>query len=125
MKTLAALATVLLLAAGPVGATPVSYDTPELEAVGEACAMGDYAACDALVAATAGRCAGPVWSQCQYNDEMLRAVDNGLMVWVPGYGHSRVETVQACLEDAGVGRYQDLITDSHFEIFNGCLESYT
>lgn len=125
MKTLTVLAAVLLLAAGPVGATPVSYDTPQNEQLGEACAMGDYGACDALVEATGGRCAGPVWSQCQYNDETLLPAYPGLTTWVPGYGHSRVETVQACLEDAGVGRFQDLITDSHFEIFNGCLESYT
>lgn len=126
MKTLtAALAAFALALATPASATPVSYDTPELEAVGEACAMGDYAACDALVEATMGHCAGPAWSGCGYSDQTLRAVDNGLMVWVPGYGHSRLETVQACLEDAGVSRYQDLITDSQFETFGGCLEDYT
>lgn len=114
----------LTLAALPVSATPTSYDTPEAEHLGELCELGNYAACDRLVELTQGRCAGPAWSQCRYNLEH-RAVDNGLMVPVPGYGWSRVETVSVCLEDAGVARFQDLITDTHFETFNGCLEENT
>lgn len=127
MKLLSSLlaAATLTLAAVPASATPVSHDTPEMEAVGEACAMGDYAACDALVEATGGRCAGPAWSQCQYDSTTFLAVDRGLMTWVPGYGHSRIETVQMCLQDAGVSRFQELITDSHFETFGQCLEANT
>ena len=53
------------------------------------------------------------------------AVDNGLMTTVPGYGSSRVETVNFCLNESGVDRYQDLMTDSHFETFHGCLEENT
>ena len=120
LSALAALA----LAALPVGATPTSYDTSEAEELGELCLLGNYAACDQLVELTQGQCAGPAWSQCRFTLDH-RAVDNGLMVPVPGYGWSRVETVQFCLEDAGVGRYQDLITDTHFETFGGCLEEMT
>lgn len=127
MKLLSSILTAAALTLGtmPASATPVSHDTPEMEAVGEACAMGDYAACDALVEATAGRCAGPEWSQCQYSSATLLPTYPGLTTWIPGYGHSRIETVQVCLEDAGVSRFQDLITDSHFETFGRCLEENT
>jgi hypothetical protein len=54
-----------------------------------------------------------------------RAVDNGLMADVPGYGLSRVETVSFCLNEVGVDRYQDLMTDSEFEGFGSCLEDMT
>jgi|694.fasta_scaffold60228_5 hypothetical protein len=53
------------------------------------------------------------------------AVDNGLMVNVPNLGYSRIETVTFCLEEAGVGKYQDLQTDSHFEYFEGCMVEHT
>lgn len=118
------LAAALALSALPAAATPHNTDTAAAEMAGEACAMGDYAACDHLLALTGGHCAGPAWSGCDYGLE-LRAVDNGLMTWVPGYGPSRIETVEVCLQDAGVSRYQDLITDSHFEVFGGCLEENT
>jgi hypothetical protein len=126
MKLFSALLTAALtMGANPAAAIPVSYDTPEAEALGELCEAGNYAACDQLVELTGGKCAGPVWSRCGYNSRTMRAVDGGLMVWTPGYGHSRVETVTMCLEDAGVARYQDLITDTHFETFEGCLSSNT
>jgi hypothetical protein len=51
--------------------------------------------------------------------------DNGLMADVPGHGPSRVETVTFCLEEAGVGRYQDLFTDSQVERFSACLSNQT
>jgi hypothetical protein len=52
-------------------------------------------------------------------------VDNGLMVEVPKVGYSRIETVNFCLEEAGVGKYQDLQTDSHFEYFQTCMMEHT
>jgi hypothetical protein len=118
-------AAALTLAAAPASATSVNHDTPEAEILGSLCEAGDNASCDRLVALTAGHCAGPAWSQCQYSSTTMLAVDNGLMAWVPGYGHSRIETIQVCLEDAGVSRFQDLITDSHFETFGRCLEENT
>lgn len=54
-----------------------------------------------------------------------RAVDNGLMTNVPGYGFSRVETVTFCLNEVGVDTYQDLMTDHEFVGFNACLEENT
>lgn len=51
--------------------------------------------------------------------------DNGLMVNVPGYGYSRVETVSFCLGQVGVDKYQDLITDSDYSKFGACLEENT
>jgi hypothetical protein len=122
---LSAFLVAFALAALPASATPTSYDTPEAEYLGELCELGNYGACDRLVELTAGRCAGPAWSSCKYSSSSLRAVDNGLMTPVPGFGWSRIETVSACLKDAGVDRFQDLITDSHFETFNLCLESQT
>ena len=55
----------------------------------------------------------------------LPPVDNGLMTTVPNFGPSRVETVYACLSDAGVDSYQNLITDSHWETFTHCMNSNT
>ena len=52
-------------------------------------------------------------------------VDNGLMTTVPGYGNSRVETVSFCLTDAGVTKYQDLITDSQVQAFGACMKENT
>ena len=54
-----------------------------------------------------------------------RAVDNGLMADVPGYGPSRVETIAFCLGEVGVDRYQDLLSDSEFEGFGVCLQQQT
>ena len=56
---------------------------------------------------------------------LFRSVDNGLMVEVPGYGKSRVETVTFCLNDAGVDRFQDLTTDTEFTTFERCLQENT
>ncbi len=52
-------------------------------------------------------------------------VDNGLMTNVPNIGPSRIESVNYCLHDVGVDRYQDLITDSDFVNFEGCLQDLT
>ena len=51
--------------------------------------------------------------------------DNGLMTNVPNVGYSRVETVDFCLKQKGVAKYQDLITDSDFANFERCLEEMT
>ena len=53
------------------------------------------------------------------------ATDNGLMVEVPNIGSSRIETVNFCVKDAGVDKYQDLTTDSEFETFERCLREMT
>lgn len=54
-----------------------------------------------------------------------RAVDGGLMVEVPNYGLSRVETVDFCLDQVGVKRYQDLATDLEFDGFEVCMHENT
>jgi hypothetical protein len=53
------------------------------------------------------------------------AIDNGLMVTVPNIGPSRIESVSYCLKFVGVDKYQDLITDSEFSTFEGCLQDLT
>jgi hypothetical protein len=53
------------------------------------------------------------------------AIDNGLMVYVPNVGLSRIETVTFCLNEGGVDKYQDLITDSDFVNFERCLIEMT
>ncbi len=53
------------------------------------------------------------------------AVDNGLMTNVPNIGPSRIESVNYCLHDVGVDRYQDLTTDSDFVGFERCLQDLT
>ena len=55
----------------------------------------------------------------------LPPVDNGLTVTVPNIGITRVETHTYCLSQAGVDRYQDLITDSHHEFYERCLIELT
>jgi hypothetical protein len=52
-------------------------------------------------------------------------VDNALMAYVPGFGPSRVETISFCLNDVGVDKYQDLITDSEVEGFDVCMRDNT
>jgi hypothetical protein len=54
-----------------------------------------------------------------------RAVDNGLMVNVPNVGPSRVESLNYCIKDVGVDKYQDLITDSDFVNFERCMLDLT
>jgi hypothetical protein len=49
------------------------------------------------------------------------AVDNGLMVHVPNIGFSRVETLTFCLNETGVDKYQDLLTDMEFDTFTACM----
>jgi hypothetical protein len=55
----------------------------------------------------------------------LPPLDNGLVTNVPGFGTSRVETVSFCINEAGVTKYQDLVTDSHFETFANCMTENT
>ena len=52
----------------------------------------------------------------------LSPLDNGLMTNVPNIGPSRIESVNYCLKDVGVDRYQDLMTDSEFVDFERCLQ---
>ena len=94
-----------------------------LEAIGARCEAGLTASCKQLVKLTGGQCAGPKGSGCRYDSEVY--VDNGLMVNVPGFGMSRVETVTFCLNDAGVERYQDLTTDTEFTTFEVCMKENT
>lgn len=54
-----------------------------------------------------------------------QATDNGLMTNVPNIGSSRVESVSYCLSSVGVKKYQDLLTDSQFVNFEGCLRDLT
>ena len=51
--------------------------------------------------------------------------DKGLMTYVPSIGYSRIESVDFCLTDVKVKKYQDLITDEQFENFNKCLVDLT
>ena len=55
----------------------------------------------------------------------LPPLDNGLMTNVPNIGPSRIESVNYCLKDVGVDRYQDLMTDSDFVNFEACLQDLT
>jgi uncharacterized membrane protein len=105
----------------PASATPQSFDQPKYEILGHKCEAGNQNACRQLALETDGNCAGPKGSGCDYDSSVYLSVDNGLMVEVPFFGLSRVETVSFCLQDAGVERYQDLITDEHYDIFEGCL----
>jgi len=49
----------------------------------------------------------------------------GAMVNDPLFGPSRVETVNMCLQDAGVRKYQELVTDSHFANYEQCMSENT
>ncbi len=124
-----------LIAAGLIGfaspamATPEPADTARAEMLGAWCEDGLQMACRQLVIETGANCAGPVGSGCRYDSGTLApvslAVDNGLMADVPGHGLSRIETIAFCLGETGVARYQDLITDSHFDGFSACLSENT
>lgn len=72
------------------------------------------------VAATAAFIAG-----VNFASPTFKTHDNGLMTNVPSVGYSRVETVNMCLQDAGVKVYQDLTTDMQFVTFNACLQENT
>lgn len=50
---------------------------------------------------------------------------DSLMVSVPNFGPSRYETVNFCLNDAGVDKYQDLMTDTEVETFESCMVENT
>lgn len=76
-----------------------------------------------VLAALAALCAGTAALACPVPP--LPPVDNGLTTTVPNFGPSRVETVSACLSDAGVDSYQKLITDSHWETFTHCMTDNT
>ena len=118
-QVITAVATVMV----NTGTVKAAANTPNLEAIGARCEAGLTASCKQLVKLTGGQCAGPKGSGCRYDSAVY--VDNGLMVEVPGYGKSRVETVTFCLNDAGVERYQDLTTDTEFTTFERCLQENT
>lgn len=109
----------------PAAATPVSFDTAWTEELGYHCERGLSEACLELVKITNGNCAGPVNSGCKYRSDRFISSSNSLMVNVPNFGVSRLETVTFCLKEAGVENYQDMITDSHFDYFEGCMIEMT
>lgn len=51
--------------------------------------------------------------------------NDSLMINVPNFGPSRYETVSFCLKDAGVDKYQDLMTDTEVETFESCMVENT
>ena len=55
----------------------------------------------------------------------LPPIDNGLLTHVPGFGMSRVETVGYCVNESGVAKYQDLMTDMQFDVFTRCMTENT
>ena len=69
----------------------------------------------------AGQCAGPIGSRCRYTLEVIP----GPMVNDPYFGWSRVETVNFCLQEAGVTDVNDLITDEHLYTYEGCMIEQT
>jgi hypothetical protein len=124
MKLFAALAATLLFAP-PAIATPSLGDSRQAEILGEFCEEGFNNACRELAKITKGNCAAPAGSGCKYDSRVFTPVDKGLMVNVPGIGYSRVETLTFCLGIAKVGRFQDLLTDSQFVTFGGCMKENT
>lgn len=116
IKLFTAFAT--LAVALPVSATPLST-----EVLGARCEAGSVAHCEELATVTNGQCAGPQGSGCRYTLEIVQP--ESLMVNVPNFGQSRMETVTMCLQDAGVEKYQDMITDMQFETFEFCMSDNT
>ena len=112
----------------PAAATPSPYDTPRNEQLGAQCEGGHQESCRALVTETAGNCAGPTGSGCRYSLEVVNPPEP--MVVVPGLRHlgsSRISTVLFCVEsELGRGKdWRNLITDSDFELIEGCLRAHT
>ena len=124
MKLLTAL-TLCFACVAPVAATPLNFDTPELEAIGEMCDNGDRMACGALVYETNGQCAGPWWSGCDYNSNGFRVYDpEEPMIMVPGLeflGYSRVSTVVHCAALNDIEDVDNMITDADLEGMEACL----
>jgi hypothetical protein len=108
-----------------VHATPVAGDTARGENLGLLCEEGAQGACRELVALTGGNCAAPAGSGCRYDSNKFVPADNGLMVEVPYFGKSRFETVAFCLQQSKVDKYQNLITDTQFEVFGSCMVENT
>jgi len=72
-----------------------------------------------------GQCAGDSYSKCRYTLEIVNPDEP--MVQVPGLenlGPSRLSTVQFCSEIEGVN-WQDLQTDSDFDLMESCLIEHT
>ena len=72
----------------------------------------------------AGQCAGNRYSKCRYTLDIITAEDGEAMVFVPGLewmGPSRISTVEFCVETQGTNAWQNLITDSDYELMEGCL----
>jgi len=51
--------------------------------------------------------------------------NDSLMVDVPNFGPSRMETVQMCLAAIDVEKYQDIMTDWEFSEFEYCMTENT
>lgn len=51
--------------------------------------------------------------------------NDSLMVDVPNFGPSRMETVQMCLGAVDVEKYQDMMTDWEFSEFEYCMTENT
>ena len=105
----------------------LNFDTPKAEVLGALCDNNNRAACAELVTLTKGQCAGPAYSGCRYDAgvEYTKPVGDSLMVSVPNVGQSRIESVTFCLNESGVDRYQDLLTDDDFVTFERCLIDLT
>ena len=72
-----------------------------------------------------GQCAGAEGSGCRYTLEIVNP--NEVMVQVPGLenlGPSRLSTVKFCAEVEKVN-WQNLMTDSDFEMMESCLIEHT
>ena len=126
MKLSILLAAALLLNTPAVQASPSPGDTRQAEILGELCDEGLRTACRQLAAVTQGNCAAPAGSGCRYDSGVFVPVKpNGLMVNVPNVGLSRVESLNYCIKNVGVDKYQDLITDSDFVNFERCMLDLT
>lgn len=51
--------------------------------------------------------------------------NDSLMVDVPNFGPSRMETVQLCLSVVDVEKYQDMMTDWEYSEFEYCMTEHT
>ena len=72
-----------------------------------------------------GQCAGDVYSKCRYSLEIVNPTER--MIQVPGLenlGPSRISTVEFCAEIENLD-WQNLVTDSDFDLMESCLIEHT
>lgn len=55
---------------------------------------------------------------------LLAQALNFTQVEAPMFGTAPASIVRECVAEAGVSKADDLITDSHFEIYEGCMIQY-